>query len=419
MKSNSRWNFRTAPPQAMKFGLKQLTLLADWETVAISVVLPWSTSATSILIVIWLVTVMPTLNLPIIWRELKTPAGGLPVALWLLAVFGLLWADVSWPERFGGLGSFHRLLMIPLLLAQFRRSANGWWVFYGFLASTTALMLASWGLATGLSSWQTNHVFGVVVHDAIAQSTIFLICSFALVWAMRIFLFKQNWWMVTGLSLWAALFILNLAFVATSRAEVMVAPILIILLGWRWQKWRGAILACVAVGSLALAAWLSSPYLRARVQQAVDDVQIYRATGAHNDVGDHVEFIRKSLTFVREAPIIGYGTGSIPELFRRSTAGQNGAAAIQSVNPHNQILAVAIQLGLLGVAALVAMWLAHYFLFCGISSISWVGTIVVVDNVVSSLSSSHLFDFVHGWLYVFGVGISGGMMLGNAQGHSR
>ena len=40
---------------------------------------------------------------------------------------------------------------------------------------------------------------------------------------------------------------------------------------------------------------------------------------------------------------------------------------------------------------------------------------VVVENVVSSLFNSHLFDFASGWLYVFGVGVVGGMVL--RQGH--
>jgi len=31
------------------------------------------------------------------------------------------------------------------------------------------------------------------------------------------------------------------------------------------------------------------------------------------------------------------------------------------------------------------------------------------------MSSSHLFDFIHGWLYVLGVGIVGGMILGKAH----
>lgn len=94
----------------------------------------------------------------------------------------------------------------------------------------------------------------------------------------------------------------------------MVAPILIVLLGWRWSGWQGAILACVAAGVLAAGAWTTSPYIRERVQRAIDDVEIYRTTHLHNDVGDHIEFVKKSIAFVCEAPVIGHGTGSIPEL---------------------------------------------------------------------------------------------------------
>lgn len=280
------------------------------------------------------------------------------------------------------------------------------------------MLLASHALVLGFTSWHTNWAPGVVVHDTIAQSTIFLICSFALIWAVRDFLLERKWWPAVGLSALAALFLLNLIFVATSRADVVVAPVLIILLGWRWLKWKGAILACIATAILATSAWMSSPYLRARLQQAIDNVQTYRATGMHNDVGDHIEFVTKSIGFIREAPMIGHGTGSISELFRRSTIGQSGAAAVASVNPHNQILAVAIQLGMIGAAVLLAMWAAHYFLFRATTLVAWIGSVVVVENVVSSMSSSHLFDFVHGWLYVLAVGVLGGMTFGNSSIHS-
>jgi hypothetical protein len=35
---------------------------------------------------------------------------------------------------------------------------------------------------------------------------------------------------------------------------------------------------------------------------------------------------------------------------------------------------------------------------------------------VSSLFNSHLFDFSEGWLYVFGVGVVGGMILRERDG---
>jgi hypothetical protein len=57
------------------------------------------------------------------------------------------------------------------------------------------------------------------------------------------------------------------------------------------------------------------------------------------------------------------------------------------------------------------MWLAHLWLFRGGSFAAWVGLLVVVENIVSSLAHSHLFDFANGWLYVLGVGVAGGMAL--------
>ena len=92
----------------------------------------------------------------------------------------------------------------------------------------------------------------------------------------------------------------------------------------------------------------------------------------------------------------------------------NSAAQVfgqQSVNPHNQVLAVAIQLGMLGAAILIAMWLAHLALFRGGGLIAWIGIVMVVQNVASAPFNSHLFDSFHGWLYVFGVGVLGGIAL--------
>ena len=42
---------------------------------------------------------------------------------------------------------------------------------------------------------------------------------------------------------------------------------------------------------------------------------------------------------------------------------------------------------------------------------AWIGLLVVVQNIFSSLFNSHLFDFHEGWMYVLGVGVAGGMAL--------
>jgi hypothetical protein len=61
------------------------------------------------------------------------------------------------------------------------------------------------------------------------------------------------------------------------------------------------------------------------------------------------------------------------------------------------------------------MWICHLLLFCAAGNAAtlagWTGLVVVVQNMVSSLLNSHLFDFHEGWMYVLGVGVAGGMVL--------
>src|ERR1017187_4337806 len=110
----------------------------------------------------------------------------------------------------------------------------------------------------------------------------------------------------------------------------------------------------------------------------------------------------------------------MPALFTKSAIGQTGAAAAAATtNPHNQTFAVAIQLGLIGAAVLWAMWIAHLLLFRGPGLAEWIGLVVVVQNIVGSLFNSHLFDFAQGWVYVFGVGVAGGMALKNRAARRR
>jgi O-antigen ligase len=154
-----------------------------------------------------------------------------------------------------------------------------------------------------------------------------------------------------------------------------------------------------------------SPYLRERVTSLWEEIRAYQSTDAETSAGERLEYWKKSLGFIAQAPLIGHGTGSIPELFRRSTEGQTGLAAEASRNPHNQTFTVALQLGLMGTALLYAMWIAHLLLFRGPGLAAWIGLVVVVEDIVGSLFNSYLFDFTQAWIYIFGVGAVGGMLL--------
>lgn len=412
-----------------------LARLADWLAVAVAVSLPWSTTAVGITIAAWLIVLLPTLDAAAVRRELRTAAGGLPVVLWSLGLIGMLWANVDWHDRFAGLSGFHRLLVIPLLLAQFRRSENGRWAVLSFFLSSIALLIASYAIVL-LASDDWHGVYGVPVHDTIFQGAIFLICGFgALGYATLGYAGlghagqgyaglgyaalahgKRAWARPIVIGTIGALFLINFAFVITSRIALVLAPILLLLFGWRLLRWRGISAAILLSLILGGAVWFSAPVLRGRIEASITEMREYRAADKATSIGEHIAFLKGSWTIIASAPIIGHGTGSIADEFRRITVGNTGASAAATVNPHNQTFAVAIQLGVVGATALWAMWIAHLALFRGQSAVAWLGLVVVVENILSSTVHSHLFDFNSGWLYVFGIGVLGGMMLRQCEG---
>jgi O-antigen ligase len=405
----------TVVSTAARFDRAFLQRLADWLAVGVALALPWSTSLASIFIIAWLLAVLPTLDIAAVRRELSTPAGGLPVLLWCLGLIGMLWADVDFKARLGGLDGFNKLLLIPLLLAQFRRSENGIWVITGFLGSEAAVLVVSYilTLTPGLT-WR-GHVDGVPVHDDIYQGSAFLVCAFG---ALGYAAYQSRKSRTTALAFLAiaALFIANFAFVVVSRIALLAAPVLGLLVGWRLLRWRGVFAACIVAIALGGALWAASPSLRARVHGSFGEIQQYRATNEITSIGLHTAFFKESLEIISSAPIIGHGTGTIAEQFRRVTAGGTGAGAVAADNPHNQTFAVAIQIGVIGALVLWAMWIAHFLLFRGEGVAAWIGPVLVVENIVSSTAHSHLFDFTNGWLYVFGVGVLGGMALRERAG---
>ncbi len=404
----------------MKYDRVRLARSADWLAVAVAVSLPWSTSATGILVVLWLAMLVPTLDLAVLRRELTAPAGGLPVLLVALALLGMLWSNVPWSTAFRGLSPFAKLLIIPLLMVEFRRSDRGLWVLAGFLVSCTALLALSTIIAMwpGLA-WDDTKGHGVPVKDYIAQSGEFVICAFALAYVVLDQCRAGRHFMAIALLLLSALFLLDVFYIAASRTALVTIPVLAVLFAVRHFSWKGVAAMGAAGLVLGVTVWASSPYLRERVMNLAYEIEAYQRDSKVTSAGERLYFWKKSLEIIAGAPAIGHGTGTIKSTFERAVAGQSGIWDKATANPHNQTFAIGIQLGLLGVAALFAMWLSHLLLFRGPGLVAWVGLIVVAQNVVSSLFNSHLFDFTQGWAYVFGVGVAGGMVLRGGAGQQR
>lgn len=389
----------------------------DFIAILVAALLPWSTSGVGIGIVLWLAVLAATLELRPFLRSLKRPICALPIAFVALAAIGTLWSDASWGARFYALSPATKLLVLPFLFHHFERSARGLWVFIAFLASCTLLTVASWIVAIepGLSLKEPGDpaTYGIFVKNYIDQSQEFVLCTVVLAFPVVTLLRDGKVRQALLLTAVAASFILNMVFVVVSRTALVTLPVMLVAFAMAHLKWRTNVMLFAAAVLLGALAWTVSPRLQATTDRFVRDYRIYKELNEPTSIGLRLEFWEKSLRFFAEAPIIGHGTGSTRGLFEAAATGPAALAQGHVIgNPHNQTLNVAVQWGTIGVVFLYAMWFSHFALFRGGDGLAaWIGLMVVLQNVFSSLFNSHLFDFHEGWMYVLGVGVAGGMVL--------
>jgi O-antigen ligase len=393
----------------------------DIFAVLLAASLPWSTSLVGIFAVVLVLVMLPTIDVPALLKSLKRPVCAAPVALFALALVGTLWSDARWGMRFYAVAPTAKLLMLPLLFHHFERSQRALWVLVAFLASCIALLAMSWLVVyfphLTLKARDVASP-GVFVKNYIDQSQEFALCAVVLAFPVLSALMARRFALALVLFAVAMSFLANMVFVVVSRTALVTMPIMLAVFGAMHLKWRTNIMILVMVVVLGGLAWTASPYLQQRIHSIGQEYRLYEDRGSVTSVGERLEFWQKSLGFFAEAPIAGHGTGSIEGLFVRAAAGQTGIAAEVIRNPHNQTLNVAVQWGTLGVIVLYAMWLSHLLLFRGAGLFSWIGLLVVVQNIFTSLFNSHIFDFHEGWMYVLGVGVAGGVVL-SAGGKSR
>jgi O-antigen ligase len=250
----------------------------------------------------------------------------------------------------------------------------------------------------------------VPLKNSINQSQEFALCIFALAPLVLAFFKQRRMALAAVCTALMLAFFANMMFVVLARTALLYMLVLTVLFAARHLDRRATWLLFAAATTTAILVWFASPYLRERVERVGLEYREYTETFRPTSTGQRLEYWRKSIQSFAEAPLFGHGTGSTRQLFDREAVGKTGAWAQSISNPHNQTLYVAVQWGVLGCIVLYAMWYFHLLLFRERSFEAWIGLIVVVQNIVSSLLNSHLFDFHEGWIYVLGVGVAGGMV---------
>jgi O-antigen ligase len=380
--------------------------------VATAFTLPLTTSGEAITVSIFAILALVTLDRARLVATLRSPAALIPILLFALMLIGVAWSTQPLFEAVKAAGNYAKLLLIPLLIATTFTPRQALQIAYGFLAACAILLVLSWAsLLWPSGPWGWIKSPGVAVKDNAVQSSCFALCALGLaLGAIRIWQQGRTGQAVAILVV-AVLFFADIFMIAVSKTGLLMAGALLALLLFHAGGWKRAVLIAVpAVMLMGVALWTSAP-AQQRLAEFWTDMRGNTAGQESVSTGARLDFWTKGIEFVRDAPVFGHGTGSIRSLYQALEATRPSPYGAATPDPHNQFLAIAIQIGLIGAALLLAMWVAHLVLFLGRDLACILGQAVVLQNVIGSLFNSHLSAVSLGMVYCLAVGLLGAVVI--------
>jgi O-antigen ligase len=380
---------------------------------------PISTALTNITCGLFALSLLST---PEFWRKL--PAMLRHGAVWsALLLLAALAASVSYSsagthEAWSWFGKYYKLLLLPFAVIAFTDSRADWDVIarWGLFVTLCVVLLLSTTNYFGITSLGPAHVSS----DPSTRAWVFknriaagLIGALLFYQAADFALAARSWRSRIVFAAIALLSLINVLVMLQGRTGQAIAVLFMLTVAARlaWQMrggspWRLILSGCALLAAIAVLVTVAFTARGSRIGEVANEVQAYRQSDATTSAGLRLEWYRKSVDLIRARPLTGYGVGGLGAEFAQLTKGETGAEGAMTLNPHNEYLLMAVQLGLPGIVLLVNLivQVARYGVRLEPRSrhllLAWLATFAI-----GSLANSLLLDFTEGHLFALLSGI--------------
>jgi O-antigen ligase len=408
---------------------------------AASIPLPtaWSTSG--------LVALLLTFFLSASWKSKFATLRQFPLALAALSLcalllLGTLYTEANVHDVVSRLGKYYKLLVIPVVIyfvAGRNLAQRALWFFMGSMS--VILCLAYLSFYTGITLLPVSKLFHIempyflpyspqVFNDHITSSLLFSFVFYvACVRALFVPRYRYVFMLLAVLSLHLVL------FMATGRTGLVVSLCLVGLMGvhvyrhgssaykWGWGLFVVGLGLSLNPQLLNHKSQLPSHPAKKITSEPRSTKNLPHSeivTVAHNlssyfkgekntSTGQRLDFYRLSWKTMTQHPgalhwLIGLGTGSFVSAYEQVYLNDNGLHKLPMAthNPHNQYLELLVQLGVLGLGALLFLYFCMYRYSTGAFALSeYLVQGLVLILIVDSFLNTALMDYKTGIFFVF------------------
>ena len=360
------------------------------------------------------------LGAPFFWRNISGVVVSNPVARAAILLFSALliamfYGQTSLKEAFVILMKYIDLMFVPIFIfilstENAQRKAR-----YAFMLIMAVTLLFSY--LVGMQILPVMHWMDVVArpgnpvifYDHITQSNMM---------ALAVYLALLEWREATinrdkiAWFSYALLGIVNVLFMVQGRTGYLILFALLGLFTWttiaramhkrgKIWGWKQKSLVVMLLVAGAIVSYHSSSRLHERIALAVSEYQAWSPNhGKDTSSGQRLDFYYNTLQIVGDHPLFGVGTGGFPAAYEQQTLGKD---VMETRNPHNEYLLIAVQTGIVGLALLLYLFysLWRYALLLPTPFGQDAARGLVLGCMVSCMVNSTLLDHADGLLFSF------------------
>ena len=334
----------------------------------------------------------------------RNPAVIALVGMIALIAGATLYGDAPEASRLKYLSKYSDLLLVVVLMPLFVCERTRRHALIAFGAAMMVTLLLSLLLSVGVlppMRWLRGDPGNAVVFKL--QITHNLLMAFAAFLFATVAVGERVKWKRRALYGLAFLALVDVFFLVHGRTGQVAFLALMVYFFTRHFGWRGLV-AGVLTGAMAvIAAWYFSSIFRDHVVLTTAEYErskVESAADSASSVGLRMEWYRNTLGVIAQRPLFGAGTGGFPDAY---AAFVTDPAAQKPTHPHNQFLMTAAEMGLVGLCALLSLFIWLWRSAARIPDVlrGELARGLILTFVVGCLFNSLLIDHTEGLFFVW------------------
>jgi O-antigen ligase len=373
----------------------------------------WLSISSGLIVILWILKFDYISSFKNIKRN---PAALITLALLGLYLLGLVFTKASWDLGLKFFMKYTKLLLIPIIISISPSERIRSLGLKAFLFSSLTILFISYAQFFNLlpdlnqflpkDTYKSNDAEGYIVFKGyIAHNILMAFAMFMMLCKCAIA--KKLTYKIFWLSL-AAMTFLNIFYLVHSRTGQIISILLIIFFLIQKFGFKYFFLALMfLVGILTFRHNLET-ILPKRLIEIPQEILSHHAESADTSTsaGRRLEIYKNTFFLIKDSYGIGYGTGSFEEEYAKFVTHQDTFLSAPG-NPHNQYLLTLLEIGLLGLGLLLAMFYLHWRIADQLNNRehTFYAKGLIITITIGSLFNSLLLDATEGKFYCILLGL--------------